>query len=375
VRIAFYAPLKPPDHPHPSGDRRVARLLVEALRRGGHEVTLASRLRAGDAGDPTRQRRLEALGLHLAERYLARIGERRPELWLTYHLYDKAPDWIGPRVVDALGIPYVVCEASVAARRAAGPWARGYTAVLAALRRADAVINLNSADVEGVRAVTARCHALKPFLDPTPYRDTSRLRSPARERFGALGIDPAQPWLVAVGMMRPGDKLASYRLLAAALAKARPSPWQLLVAGDGRARPEVEAALAVVAPRVRYLGALGSAAMVELLAAGDLFVWPAINEAFGMAPLEAQAAGLPVLAGRTGGVPDIVADGVTGLLTPIGDADAFAAALRALIDDPGRRRAMGEAARQKVAAEHDIAAAASWLNGLLTTLRRPQAAA
>ena len=62
-------------------------------------------------------------------------------------------------------------------------------------------------------------------------------------------------------------------------------------------------------------------------AAADLYLWPAINEAYGMAFLEAQAAGLPVIAGRTGGVPAVVAADETGLLTPVGDAHAFAAAV------------------------------------------------
>ncbi len=59
--------------------------------------------------------------------------------------------------------------------------------------------------------------------------------------------------------------------------------------------------------------------------AADLFVWPAINEAFGMALLEAQACGTPVIAGASGGVPAIIADGETGWLSPPGDVAAFAA--------------------------------------------------
>jgi hypothetical protein len=50
MRIAFYAPMKPPDHPVPSGDRRMSRLLIAALGRAGHEVELASRLRQGSPG-------------------------------------------------------------------------------------------------------------------------------------------------------------------------------------------------------------------------------------------------------------------------------------------------------------------------------------
>src|SRR5437660_10875531 len=110
ARIAFYAPLKPPDHPVPSGERRVARLLLDALRLAGHQPFVASRLRTYDGrGDPERQQRLAAIGRRGAERLLRcwrRDPEKAPELWLTYHLYYKAPDWLGPAVSKALGIPY-----------------------------------------------------------------------------------------------------------------------------------------------------------------------------------------------------------------------------------------------------------------------------
>jgi len=99
MRIAFYAPLKPPDHPNPSGDRRIAKLLVQALQLAGHDITLASRLRTRDAsGNLLRQAKIADLGQRLAARLLgryARSGEK-PDVWLTYHLYYKAPDWIGP---------------------------------------------------------------------------------------------------------------------------------------------------------------------------------------------------------------------------------------------------------------------------------------
>ncbi|MBM3522779.1 MAG: glycosyltransferase family 4 protein, partial [Alphaproteobacteria bacterium] len=102
MRVAFYAPLKPPDHPVPSGDRRMARLLIEALREAGHEPELVSRFRSYDgAGSPQRQMRVAAVGLGLAKRLIRRFAKRsfdaRPRAWITYHLYYKAPDWLGPR--------------------------------------------------------------------------------------------------------------------------------------------------------------------------------------------------------------------------------------------------------------------------------------
>ena len=115
-------------------------------------------------------------------------------------------------------------------------------------------------------------------------------------------ITPAPPRLITVAMMRRGDKLASYRLLADSLAMLSDLEWSLDIVGDGEARGEVAAALAPLGPRLRWRGALDAAGVAAALADSDLFVWPAINEAFGMALLEAQASGLPVVAGASGGV-------------------------------------------------------------------------
>ena len=126
MRIAFYAPLKPPTHATPSGDRRVAGLLMDALERSAGQVELVSTFRSFDAdGDAARQEALRKQGETLARRLVAqwRAGPPalRPDLWFTYHVYYKAPDWLGPQVSKALGIPYVIAEASYAQKRAGGP--------------------------------------------------------------------------------------------------------------------------------------------------------------------------------------------------------------------------------------------------------------
>ena len=377
MRVAFHAPLKPPDDPRPSGDRTMARALVAALRLAGHEVEIACRFSSFDGrGDARRQARLAALGERLAAalilRYLRRPAERRPQLWFTYHLHHKAPDRLGPAVSRALAIPYVVAEASHAPKQAEGPWAAGHQAARAAIGRADAIIGLNSADRDCVLPLLTdpgRYHALVPFLDTRPWRAArerrARFRADLARRFG---LDPALPWLVAVAMMRPGDKLASYRVLGHALARLQDRPWRLVVAGDGPARAEVEAALASLAPRVAWLGETPRATLPGVLAACDLLVWPAIGEAYGLALLEAQAAGLPVVAGRTGGVGDIVADGASGLLVPVGDASAFAQAVAQLLDRPAARFTMGRRAAARAADVHDPRAAARRLDAIVRSL-------
>ena len=378
MRIAFYAPLKSPTHGTPSGDRRVAGLLMQALAGAGHRVELVSTFRSYDAaGDPVRQAGLRsqgiALGARLAAQWRAGPASARPDLWFSYHSYYKAPDWLGPEASAALGIPYVIAEASHAAKRAGGPWDIGHQGALSGIARADLLLCPTRDDMEGLRAALAgaaaadRVQWLPPFLDPAPFRAAAARRESHRARLAqAHGLDPAVPWIAVVAMMRDGDKLASYRALAGSLAKLRELRWQLLVAGDGTARAAVEAALAAAIPgRTTYLGALGMAGIAGLNAATDLFAWPAVNEAYGMAMLEAQATGLPVVSCATRGVPDVVTHGRTGLLGPSSDETAFAANLRELLLDDARRARFGVAATAHVCEERSMTAAVARLQALL----------
>ena len=95
---------------------------------------------------------------------------------------------------------------------------------------------------------------------------------------------------------------------------------------------------------MRFHGQLPRHRIAEVLAGAHLFVWPGIGEAIGMVYLEAQAAGLPVIACDRPGIAGVVAMGVTGLLPPEGDAAAFARALAGLAHDPARRAVMASAA-------------------------------
>lgn len=385
MRIAFYAPLKPPTHGTPSGDRRVAALLVQALQRGGHRVDLASEFSSLDAqGDAQRQAGLRAQGTQLMQRLVSDWASgpeaARPDLWFTYHVYYKAPDWLGPEVCAALGIPYVIAEASFAPKRAGGAWALGHDAAREAIARADLVLALTRHDMACLRPILAapdRIVHLPPFLDARPFQDALRVRAAHRARLaGSLALDTALPWIVVAAMMRPGDKLASYRELAAALTLLGDLPWQMVIAGDGPARAEVAAALSQAAPgRTRFLGELCDADLAATYAACDLFMWPAVNEAYGMAMLEAQAAAIPVVSCALRGVPDVVCDGQTGLLVAPHDPQALAAAARALLLDPERRRKMGERSQAWVAGERSLEIAATRLDRALARVMVARAGA
>lgn len=375
MRIAFYAPLKAPTHATASGDRRVARLLMDALRLAGHSVELVSDLRSFDgAGDAALQHGLQAQGHAVAQQLIGRWqGDgalQRPAVWFTYHLYYKAPDWIGPVVCAALGIPYVVAEASHARKRLTGPWAMGEAAVLAAVGQADMLLCPTAHDVGGLRGAGGphtRIERLAPFLDTAPYRRFARKRSLLRARLSqSLDVPLAQPWMLVSAMMRPGDKLASYAVLAQTLPLLQDLPWQLLVAGDGEARLQVEELLTGAANgRVHFLGACEARTMAALYASADLCIWPAVNEAYGMAMLEAQAAGTAVVSCNTRGVPDIVQHGVTGLLASEINPPLLAACARTLLSNPKRCAAMGRAAARFVDRERSLEKAAARLRDLL----------
>jgi glycosyltransferase involved in cell wall biosynthesis len=373
MRIAYYAPLKSPTHGTPSGDRRVAGLLMDALAAAGHRVQLTSTFRSYDGeGDAARQRALraqgEALAARLADEWRAAPAGERPELWFTYHLYYKAPDWLGPLVSEALGIPYVIAEASYAAKRAHGAWAIGHEGSVAAIRRAALVVCPSRDDIAGLEQIIAanRILHLPPFLDTAPYAVALGERARLRAELAAeRRLDAGVPWIAVVAMMRAGDKLASYRVLAAALDRVHDLPWQLVVAGDGPVRTEVEK---LFADRACFLGSLSQRRVAEMLAAADLYAWPAVNEAYGMALLEAQAAGVAVLSCAVRGVPDVVLDGRTGVLVPYGDEDAFAAGLRGLLAEPERRKKLGSEAARYVAAERSLEAASARLGAALAAL-------
>jgi len=366
MRVLLHTPLKSPDSAVASGDREMARGLRRLLRRLGHRVVMPA-LSCVAPGVPAahdhlaleRRARVQAQRLIAHWRALPARHPERFDLWFTYHCYYRKPDWLGPIVTRALGVPYVLVEASHAPRRAQGPTRLGHRAVERALAAADLVLTVNPRDTVGVMARLrpgARQVQLPPFIDTRPFGQAPRVAN-----------EP--PVLLSVGMMRTRDKLESYRVLADAFGRLKHRSWRALLVGGGPARGEVEALMAPLGDRVRLVGVVPHPELPATYAAADLYLWPAINEAYGMAFLEAQAAGLPVVAGRTGGVPAVVADGITGVLTPIGDAEAFADATARLLDDAAERARLGEAARARIIARHDERAAAHVLAAALATLR------
>ena len=125
--------------------------------------------------------------------------------------------------------------------------------------------------------------------------------------------------------------------------------------------------------RVEWLGQKGAGEVEELLVQGGTYVWPGTGEAYGIAYMEAQAAGLPVVAQATAGVPEVVKDGVTGLLTAAGDVRAYADAVARMLDDGELHDMLGRGAHRFIQLERSLEVASGRLDQLLRECLEPGA--
>ncbi|MGL4727537.1 MAG: glycosyltransferase family 4 protein [Bosea sp. (in: a-proteobacteria)] len=362
MRIAFYAPMKPPDDPVPSGDRLVGGQIMAALIHAGHDVRLVSRLRTwlSDA-DTAAMDRIEGEATHEQRRLLAAFAdpaEWRPDLWFTYHLYYKAPDLIGPALAERLCIPYVAYEASHATKRDDGPHARWAAHAKGAMCDADLLICIGERDRKGLEQLAGRksqIATLPPFLiEAGP--------EPAKRHSGRGGK------LVAVAMMRPGTKAGSYAFLAKALDHMPPEGWHLDVIGDGAESAVIRAQFARHSKAVTFHGLQPKDKVQHALEGADILVWPGVSEAYGMVFLEAAARGLPSIATHSGGVPEVVKHERTGLLSPDDDPSSFADNIMRMMMDGELRLRLGSAARRFVTQERSLAFAAAELDRMIRPL-------
>ncbi|MBX5468682.1 MAG: glycosyltransferase family 4 protein [Thermoleophilaceae bacterium] len=211
------------------------------------------------------------------------------------------------------------------------------------LRRADAVLAVSEASAAALRLHYGRRDVeVVPNAAPRP-----RALAAGAARNGS---DGELRLLYLGGFANPvkGGRVLVEALprIAAALPEAR-----VVLAGPG-APPQ-----GLAAPGARWVGWLPPERRDDELARCDVFVLPSLSEGLPMALLEAMALGKAVVATRAGGVPEVVSDGVDGLLVEPGDPAALAAAVARLASDPELRRRLGEGARQRAErlSDHDVA--------------------
>jgi len=311
----------------------MARALRTAL---GDRAELVSELRLYDGkGDGAVQAELEQHAREEAKRLIAKGGWRA---WVTYHNYYKAPDIIGPIVARALDIPYILIEATRSTKRLTGPWSRFALLAEAATDHADLVFYFTERDrvaLEQGRPKGQQLVKLHPFLPRTDLPAPAPLTGHT---------------ILTVAMLRGGDKLESFRIIADTLPLLTTPDWHLQIAGDGPARDKIEPLFAPLAPHITFLGQLDRGGLDQAYRDADTFLWPGVNEAFGMVYLEAQAAGLPVVAQNRNGVRDVVL--ADGLVPADHGPNALAQALDHLLGSPDERQTRGQKSRAFVAENH-----------------------
>lgn len=179
-----------------------------------------------------------------------------------------------------------------------------------------------------------------------------------------LGLAENDVVLGMLSVLRPGK---GHDIAAGAVRQLRQEfpRLRLLVVGDGPGRPEVEQSLASLGPAAVLAGHRNDVAAV--LDAVDILIHPSRVDAFPTALLEAAALSVPVVATAVGGIPEIVVDGVTGVLVPLPpDVELFVAALRPLLSSPAARVRLGGSAQRRF--QQDFTAS-SWLQRLLPVYR------
>ncbi len=171
-------------------------------------------------------------------------------------------------------------------------------------------------------------------------------RTAGRERYASAG----EKILVHLSNFRPVKRTADVVRIFARVAHEVPA--RLLMIGDGPDRSTAEwiAHREGIQDRVHFLGKQSSVA--EILPLADLLLLPSELESFGLVALEAMACRVPTVATRVGGVPELIDDGVTGRLLPVGDVEAMAGAATELLRDGERYQAMAEAGRKTAQARY-----------------------
>ena len=364
--------------PAPGGAETHVAALAEGFARRGHEVEVHTTDLHKEVPFERRDMPSEVNGVRVV-RHRGRTPGR------TFH-YVLAPTMLralkeaarGADVVHGHSYGYFPTMAAARAARAAGkpfvftphfhpPWSMEGGLARKVLRkvydptfgryvlsRADRVIGVSSGEVD-VMAEFLPVDRAKVRVIPNGFHPARFDPPPSGGPFRAsLGLAETTPLVVFAGRLA-SNKGLHHLLPAFATLKARHPDARLALAGedqDQRARLEKLARGLGVSDRVHFTGHLDEARYRAALAAGDVFALPSEWEAFGIVLVEAMACGVPCVATRVGGAPDVVVDGVTGRVVPYGDEAALAAAMDALLSDRALAARMGAAGRARAFKEY-----------------------
>jgi glycogen synthase len=323
---------------------------------GVRQTVVTSRLAAPTGTSPVGQgARVHRVGLRTTRlrqlwaacalpRVLGLRGRRRPDVVHAHQGEDVAVLLLGMLAARVHGCPLVVTlHCSVRHTLTGRSWRTRWLRVVggaverAALRRASAVLVLVPRTAAAVRRDGIdpdRVHVLPSGFEPALFeRDHPDLLADVpRPRVGYVGRWCEQK--------RPDLLVEAFGGVA--------TPASLVLVGDGPLRPQVEDAVrrSPARSRIHSRGFVPHTEVPAVLAGLDLLVLPSTYEEMGSVLVEAMASGLPVVASRVGGIPDVVRDAETGVLVPPLDVAALTAAVEEVLADPAMRAKLGEEARR-----------------------------
>lgn len=353
MKICFYAPFKPIGHPNPSGDLIIATGLVDFLVKQGHEVEIASDFRSRWIyWRPWLFPRL----IYEYFTVLKRIRKFHPDIWLSYHCYYKSPDLLGPGICRKEKIPYIIFQGIYSTkRRRKLKTAPGFYLNRHALHQADHIFTNRENDHKNLQRIIPeeRLSYIKPGIFPEQFQFDKRARDKMRRRWQVQET----PIILSAAMFRPDVKTEGLSWLIRCLSALADDKtlFKLVIAGDGSERNSLKKLAKKYLPgRVIFAGKIERQKMYTFYSGGDIFAFPGIRESLGMVFLEAQSCGLPVVAFKNGGIPEIVQEDTSAVLTPPFAKEKFCTAVNQLLHNPEQRNSMGNVAAQYVRNSHDL---------------------
>jgi glycosyltransferase involved in cell wall biosynthesis len=258
-------------------------------------------------------------------------------------------------------------EAGDAAQAAGMPWALALPepvraadleANADALRQADAVVVIGSGSAHAVAPYTfdSRIVQLAPFIDTAPYSAAYAVRDQHKAAIASrLQLPLASPWLLVLVPPQPVRSGDSFTMLARVCSRLVMLDWYLVVGAEDRTLGEVRTLLPTVPEhRLRLFAPLSAEEQARLCVSCDFLVWPALRDAGLETLLQAQAAGLPVVACTSERVRERVHDGVTGRLAKADNAESLAHHVSFLLHNPTFIPSLGAQGRELALNDHDI---------------------
>jgi len=367
MKIAYYMPFKPLDHANPSGDLIIGTELHNHLTARGHQLTLASRIRC-------RWIYYRPLALlHLLRersRIIRDFRQAKPDLWLSYHCYYKAPDLLGASCSRKLAIPYVIFQGIYSTkRRRQLKTLPGFLLNRKVLQAADHVFTNKKRDLINLQRLLPedRLSYIAPGIHPEQFEFSEKWRKELRQLWAIKN----ETVIMTAAMMRPGVKTEGIGRVIDSCAQLvqKGYPLSLLIAGDGDQRQQLEKKAAeLLAGHVLFLGKIPRTDLYRYYSAADIFAFPGIDESLGMVYLEAQSCCLPVIAYGDWGGGEAVIDGQTGLLSTAADPSLFTANIRRLTEDTAQRKTLALAAGDHIRRRHDLDQNYTFLEEKLSTL-------